>query len=87
MTEQASFAERIWADTVFMAVLFLARTARMAGDPRLAEEALEQTLLHLRALQDDETGLLYHGWNCASGTGCPRRNGTGRTRGTPSACR
>jgi len=64
VTEQASFREQIWADTIFMAVLFLARTARMLSDRRMAEEALRQVLLHLRALQDEETGLLYHGWNC-----------------------
>ncbi|MCC3371901.1 glycoside hydrolase family 105 protein [Cohnella sp. REN36] len=63
VTEDASFREQIWADTVFMAVLCLARTARMTGDGRMAEEAIRQTLLHLQALQDDETGLLYHGWN------------------------
>jgi len=67
VTEQASFREQVWADTVFMAVLFLARAARMKSDLRLANEALQQALLHLRALQDEETGLLYHGWNCETG--------------------
>lgn len=64
VTEKASFREQIWADTIFMAVLFLARAARMLSNRRMADEALQQVLLHLRALQDDETGLLYHGWNC-----------------------
>lgn len=67
VTEQASFSEQIWADTVFMAVLFLARTARMLADVRMADEALRQALFHLQALQDEETGLLYHGWNCEAG--------------------
>lgn len=67
VTERATFSEQIWADTIFMAVLFLARTARMAQDVELAEEALRQTRLHLAALQDEETGLLYHGWDCAAG--------------------
>jgi unsaturated rhamnogalacturonyl hydrolase len=67
VTEQASFREQIWADTIFMAVLFLARAARMLSDRRMADEALLQVLLHLRALQDEETGLLYHGWNCEAG--------------------
>ncbi|MCD9020733.1 glycoside hydrolase family 88/105 protein [Cohnella silvisoli] len=67
VTEKASFREQIWADTVFMAVLFLARAARMLSDRRMADEALRQVLLHLRALQDEETGLLYHGWNCEAG--------------------
>lgn len=67
VTEDAVFPEQIWADTVFMAVLFLARAGRMLQDRRLSDEALKQTLLHLRALQDERTGLLYHGWNCAAG--------------------
>ncbi|RED64844.1 glycoside hydrolase family 88 protein [Cohnella lupini] len=64
VTEKASFREQIWADTVFMAVLFLARAARMLSNRRMADEALRQVLLHLRALQDDGTGLLFHAWNC-----------------------
>ncbi|MCJ8014749.1 glycoside hydrolase family 88 protein [Paenibacillus sp. KQZ6P-2] len=67
VTENASFSEQVWADTVFMAVLFLARTARLTGNKELADEAMKQTLLHLQALQDDETGLLFHGWNSATG--------------------
>lgn len=34
----------------------------------MAEAALQQTLLHLRLLQDPETGLLFHGWNCREGS-------------------
>ncbi|MDI4648342.1 glycoside hydrolase family 88 protein [Cohnella hashimotonis] len=67
VTEKASFSEQIWADTIFMAVLFLARTARMKGDGRIALEALRQVRLHLEALQDEETGLLFHGWDCEAG--------------------
>lgn len=63
VTEQASFSGQIWADTAFMAVLFLARAARLKQNGSWAEEAIRQTLLHLRALQDEESGLLYHGWN------------------------
>lgn len=33
----------------------------------MADEAVRQVLLHLRALQDKETGMLYHGWNCERG--------------------
>jgi len=67
VTENASFREQIWADTVFMAVLFLARAGRLLSDRRLTDEALRQTLLHLEALQDEGTGLLYHAWNCEKG--------------------
>ncbi|NIK78593.1 unsaturated rhamnogalacturonyl hydrolase [Paenibacillus castaneae] len=64
VTENASFREQIWADTLFMAVLFLARAARLLNSRYLADEALKQVLIHLRALQDEHTGLVYHGWNC-----------------------
>jgi unsaturated rhamnogalacturonyl hydrolase len=64
VTENATFREQIWADTIFMAVLFLARAARLKSDRRIAKEALLQVLLHLRALQDETTGMLFHGWNC-----------------------
>ncbi|MFF2091395.1 glycoside hydrolase family 105 protein [Paenibacillus sp. NPDC058174] len=67
VTENAQFSEQIWADTVFMAVLFLARTARLTGSRKLAEEALLQALLHLGALQDEATGLLFHGWDGSAG--------------------
>jgi len=67
VTEKASFSEQIWADTIFMAVLFLARTARMMQDREMAEESLRQVQLHLGALQDEDTGLLFHGWDCEAG--------------------
>ncbi|MGO4698409.1 glycoside hydrolase family 105 protein [Paenibacillus sp. 2TAB26] len=67
VTEAAEFREQVWADTVFMAVLFLARLARTTGDKQLATEALEQTMLHLQLLQDSNSGLLFHGWNCEAG--------------------
>lgn len=66
VTEDADFAEQVWADTVFMAVLFLARTASLLGSERLAAEAQEQVLIHLRLLEDAETGVLFHGWNCGT---------------------
>ncbi len=56
--------EEIWADTIFMAVLFLARLGRQINDPVYAEEASKQLLLHLQLLQDPETGVLFHGYQC-----------------------
>jgi unsaturated rhamnogalacturonyl hydrolase len=67
VTENASFPEQVWADTLFMAVLFLARLAKLTGESAYAKEAESQLLLHLRLLQDSETGVLFHGWNCAAG--------------------
>ncbi|MDD9271346.1 glycoside hydrolase family 105 protein [Paenibacillus sp. GCM10023248] len=67
VTENVEFSEQVWADTIYMAVLFLARTAKLAGNKTYAEEALDQVLIHLRLLQDPQTQVLFHGWNCASG--------------------
>ncbi|MDG0792996.1 glycoside hydrolase family 88 protein [Cohnella ginsengisoli] len=67
VTENVAFSEQVWADTIFMAVLFLARTASLLGSQVYAREAMKQVLIHLRLLQDPQTGVLFHGWNCASG--------------------
>ncbi|WP_223067626.1 glycoside hydrolase family 88/105 protein [Paenibacillus caui] len=67
VTEAASFREQVWADTVYMAVLFLARLAGLMGNRKLADEALRQTLIHMRLLQDAGTGISFHGWNCEAG--------------------
>lgn len=67
VTENASFPEQVWADTIFMAVLFLARLGRLTGDSSYSEESLRQLELHLRLLQDESTGVLFHGWNCIAG--------------------
>ncbi|MBP1962707.1 glycoside hydrolase family 88/105 protein [Paenibacillus aceris] len=66
VTENVEFSEQVWADTVFMAVLFLARTASLVGSKKYAEEALQQVLVHLSLLQDEKSGVLFHGWNCNS---------------------
>jgi len=56
--------EEIWADTIFMIVLFLSRLAGLTGNKELAQEAATQLLLHLQYLQDPETGVLFHGYFC-----------------------
>lgn len=66
VTENAQFPEQVWADTIFMAVLFLARLARLTGNVFYAKEAVRQLDLHFCLLQDNETGVLFHGWNSAA---------------------
>ena len=66
--EHASFPGQVWADTVFMAALFLARHANVTRDATLAREAITQLLMHLRVLQDPETHLLFHAWSDATRT-------------------
>jgi len=67
VTEAAAFPEQVWADTLFMAVLFLAKLARVTGEAKYAEEAFRQLEIHLSLLQDKQTGVLFHGWNCGEG--------------------
>ena len=49
--------EEIWADTIFMVVLFLSRLGRQLNDKGFAEEAAKQLLLHLQLLQDPDWRL------------------------------
>ncbi|WP_168120105.1 glycoside hydrolase family 88 protein [Paenibacillus sp. HB172176] len=56
--------EQVWADTIFMVILFFAKLAKMTGNEKYADVALEQLLLHLRLLEDTETGVLFHGYHC-----------------------
>jgi unsaturated rhamnogalacturonyl hydrolase len=60
----ASVSEEVWADTVFMALVFLSRTAKLTANKQLAGEVLKQLLSHLQLLQDEKTGILYHGYHC-----------------------
>ncbi len=54
--------QQLWADTLFMAVLFLAKAGMVLEQPKWVEEAKYQFLIHVRYLQDIRTGLFYHGW-------------------------
>lgn len=56
--------EEIWADTIFMVVIFLARLGRLTGEATYTREAAQQLLLHLQYLQDPQTGVLFHGYHC-----------------------
>jgi unsaturated rhamnogalacturonyl hydrolase len=58
------FPEQMWADTLFMACIFLARMGRGLGDARYINEAARQLLVHHQILKDKNTGLFYHGWDC-----------------------
>lgn len=64
VTENVSFPEQVWADTIFMAVLFLARLSRVTGDVSYAIEAVKQLEIHMELLEDAESGVMFHGWNC-----------------------
>lgn len=54
--------QELWDDTLFMTVLFLANMGRILNRKDYCEEAEYQFLLHMKYLQDSETGFWYHGW-------------------------
>lgn len=57
------FPEQCWADTLFMAAYFLLRAGVKLGEKRLVDDALHQYFWHINYLQDERTGLWYHGYD------------------------
>ncbi|MEY8353283.1 glycoside hydrolase family 88 protein [Lachnospiraceae bacterium 54-53] len=57
------FPEQCWADTLFMAAFFLLRVGVMTKDAALIDDALNQYYWHIQYLQNEDTGLWYHGYN------------------------
>ncbi len=53
---------QIWDDTLYMAVLFLAKMGRVLGKEEYIQESIDQFLVHIKYLTDRKTGLFYHGW-------------------------
>ncbi|MEH7379257.1 glycoside hydrolase family 88 protein [Bacillus sp. JJ1533] len=54
---------QILIDTLFMTILFLAKSGRFFNKPDYIEEAKKQFLVHIKYLYDKETGLFFHGWD------------------------
>ncbi|KAK0206652.1 glycoside hydrolase family 105 protein [Desarmillaria ectypa] len=54
--------QQLWDDTLMMCVLPLAKIGLVLGLPAYVEEAKRQFLLHIKYLQDVQTGLWFHGW-------------------------
>lgn len=57
------FPEQCWGDTLFMAAFFLLRVGVMLKDEALINDALNQYQWHIQYLQDENTGLWYHGYD------------------------
>ena len=57
------FPEQCWADTLFMAAFFLLRVGVKAKDEEIIKDALHNYYWHIQYLQNEETGLWYHGYN------------------------
>lgn len=58
----AEFGRQMWADTIFMAGLYLAYMGKLTGNNDYIKEAMNQLKIHIQVLQDAD-GLLYHGWD------------------------
>ena len=63
VSSKNDFPEQAWADTLFMAALLMLRVGVMKKDEELINDALNQYYWHIEYLQDDATGLWYHGYN------------------------
>lgn len=57
------FPEQCWADTLFMAALLMLRVGVMEKDEELIEDALNNYYWHIQYLQNENTGLWYHGYD------------------------
>ncbi len=53
---------QLWVDTLYMTVLFLAKTGLVTGRSGYVEEAVRQFLVHVKYLTDRRNGLWFHGW-------------------------
>lgn len=56
---------QIWADTLFMAVLFLQQMGIRYDNDEWKAEATHQFLVHIKYLYSKTTGLFYHGFSFA----------------------
>lgn len=57
-----AFREQMWADTLFMACLFLVKMGKY--DKKYSDFAKKQYILHNKVLFDETCGLYYHGYRC-----------------------
>lgn len=58
------FDEQMWADTLFMSCIFLAKAGKLLNEKKYTDEAAKQLLLHHKYLKCQETGLFYHAYSC-----------------------
>ncbi|KAF5388084.1 hypothetical protein D9615_000248 [Tricholomella constricta] len=54
--------QQLWDDTLVMTVLPLTKIGLVLGRNEYIEEAKRQFLVHIKYLQDQQTGLWFHGW-------------------------
>ncbi len=59
------FSDQIWADTLFMVCIFLAKLGKLTGNESYSDFAVKQLVIHHKLLANPLDGLYYHGWNGA----------------------
>ncbi len=57
---------QVWADTLFMGCIFLARWGILSGNRQYVDEVVKQFGNHYAHLRDPGTGLIFHGYDGAS---------------------
>jgi unsaturated rhamnogalacturonyl hydrolase len=63
VSQNFSFPEQAWVDTMFMAGYFLVRMGTLLHNNDYLEDGLLQYHGHERFLQDLDSNLYYHGWD------------------------
>lgn len=54
---------QIWADTLFMAILYMLKRGKELNNDDYLCEVEKQMMLHCEYLVEKESGLFYHGWH------------------------
>ena len=67
VSSKNDFPEQAWADTLFMAAYFMLRAGVILKDEDLKNDALNQYYWHIKYLQNQESGLWYHGYDNLTG--------------------
>ncbi|MBN2544305.1 MAG: glycoside hydrolase family 88 protein [Spirochaetes bacterium] len=57
------FLGKVWADTLFMACIYLAEKGRYQNKHIYYNESINQLYNHMKCLLDSDTNLFYHCWN------------------------
>ncbi|MCR5214047.1 MAG: glycoside hydrolase family 88 protein [Eubacterium sp.] len=61
------FPEQCWADTLFMAAFLMLRVGVKFNDQELIKDSLNNYYWHIQYLQNEDTGLWYHGYDNIAG--------------------
>ena len=63
VSQNYNFPEQAWADTLFMAALFLLKLGVKLENKAYLDDGLSQYYWHEEFLQDNVTNLYYHAWD------------------------